>query len=188
MLVINNVTKLERVDSDIGFISQCLKEGIIPKGFVCKWKPQGLEMEYRDKIGLVLKDTSRRIMGITLDGLKSKKSRLEELVIKGIEETARSQDTWQNVKWMEKLDKEQMKTREDARIRKERKLKELRNNELKMNFEKADEMIGGSKIKEVRMHMGEKGKRGQLLCVVLVSVETQRRRRKRRRMKRRRRK
>jgi hypothetical protein len=126
MLVINIATKIERINSDLYFLEECIKEGLIPNGFKIAWKPQGVEKGYEEKIKRTCKDTSIKIMEIMLEALGKKKQKTEEAFIMGMDRDMGNQGTWEKVRWFDKLDKEQNRACEELKKRKEKKLKDLR--------------------------------------------------------------
>ena len=118
-------SRFENVTSDINFIELCLKEEKVPKGFRWKLTVQGLGDENQQRIDVIKKDAELRVMQEVKRGMHEKRRRLEEEADRGIEEMMKQKDRWDGMNCLKKLDEYQEKAREEARQRKEKKLKSL---------------------------------------------------------------
>ena len=59
--VYNISGKIGRVQSDIKYVEESLKEGIVPKGFAIKWTPQGLDRDSSQVLWTFQKENKEKV-------------------------------------------------------------------------------------------------------------------------------
>lgn len=75
---VRHAEQIERVDSDITFLEKCEAAQVTPSGFDLRWTPQGLDIEAGLKTTKVLVDASMKLMAVCLEGLRRKKSKMDQ--------------------------------------------------------------------------------------------------------------
>ena len=70
--------KLENVVSDIKFLECCVGKELVPSGLKWKLRVQGLGDDVQERVELIKKDATMRVLDVMLKGLKDKEAVLEE--------------------------------------------------------------------------------------------------------------
>ena len=117
--------RLENVSSDITFLEECVRRGVVPKGLGWKMQVQGLDEEVEERVSKIKEDAVSRIMDVMVKGMKRKKEMLEEKLEREVEEVVGRKEGWEAVWEMEKVDEYKRKCREEADQRKKGKMKKL---------------------------------------------------------------
>ena len=116
------VRKIENVASDIQFLEECARKEWVPKGFRWKFKAQGIGEDDERKVKQIKKDAAMRVMDIMIKGLRTKEEDLTKKRDKLVDTAWEEKTGWDRIKWMESLGECHKKYKEEARVRKGRKL------------------------------------------------------------------
>ena len=119
------VRKIENALSDIEFLEECTRKKQIPKGFKWKFRAQGLKEEDERKVEQIKKDAVLRIIDVVIKGLKEKEKELNMEEEKMVNEAWDEKEGWDRIKWMERLDGFHKRYKEEAKMRKGKKLKQM---------------------------------------------------------------
>jgi hypothetical protein len=79
-VIYNCAAKIGRVQSDIAYLEESVKDGIVPKGFSLRWTPQGLDRETKKRVETLLTSSGFQIMEVVIQGLRRKEEYLQDRI------------------------------------------------------------------------------------------------------------